>query len=1260
MARWWLFIAACLSAVPAFAGIEIIDLPDTLNTRYDLTWQMTVPARATTPVVLGVEEARGAGYQLRIEKGRAVWSMLGAKPAIKPVEATISLTAGQTYTFTFKRRPDTMALLCNHRLALDGPAPTATAGTLTFKQIPDSVAIDEARYQRVGKCQFGDDYMRPEEERFRRPDTFLNDSIWKVGFYRVANPSERVTDPKTNQPLINPWSLSLFPNVSTSTNGFWYLYNGNGPSWVVANPTMVYPNWDSYYVQAAVRTEYDGEVGLIAAYQDNKNYLLFRWQEREYIPTGKPRAELIAVIDGHEWPLASDQRGFDPSQWYTLRINLGWKRVQALVDGKVLMEAENPGPVEGRVGLYANGAEHPRRPKVDADTASMYMLVDKETGKIINDAADDMRTTSRILFDDVKVEDWMAVGDIFTDSSYPLDGSGKWSVIDGEMQSKSAGRMLTGSYSWSHYVATTRIKIPPGGSAGLLFHMNTDNAGYLWLITAEGQRLQQVVNNYPKNDLDHAAAGLKSGEWADLRVEADGPYVALYLNGTRVMDWYDPNHTAGRCGIYTQTPGTRYRMLAITPLEDPRKRVLVHNHFTKDSWLVTWSSPEAEWYPSFTPRAYVTPGLPAKGGGRPHDQIGAAAPLPTDAPGLYWHKSAYYHDVRLIIPVTRDTLDGQYLHLASNYVATSGYRLRLVTVDKTKAKAQLMRQDKVVGEETFPLTDKSQLIFERRGSYLLLRAQSLDPADTLGEPEVLNEQLVFLYRDPAPLKAEMVGVTVTTPKFPAANVVVESDRIQETFEKSPVGWITQSGVWAVMARYTCQPQWNWYGGFGGNTPTVWSKYRYDGDQNVEVYMGIKMQFDNAPEEYARRYRDMNITICADGQHLNSGYTLIRGGKPTGTQAVTMLLRKGVVIWSSSKPEHLVPPQNRGHRQWPAMRLEKRGAELKVFLDNRLVTTYVDPDPLPGGYVGCWTLDNGIMIGRVNIAAEKMALGTPKAQWPLVLQENLESLPMPKLTLNDTPLAISTFESGLDGWQERKGTCGRMVRERVTASNGSVNTFLKVVNSYPAGDFSVSVPITSVNLDTLPMLHFDYNFDTGAQVNLYVRVMNTWYELLLTGREAQEANVCYATLLGGTADGNWHHLAVDIGKALQEAIFKQTGKQPVDLAPQEMIFADWSALSDLRHYGFGRQPGGMAIRFDNFVFTPRLKGPVTLGWSYPGGVMSQWKTGVDTTAMGIPAQLTPKASLTVTPQTGLHFFHLQGQTGEGKWRPVMTIPLLWNG
>jgi hypothetical protein len=297
---------------------------------------------------------------------------------------------------------------------------------------------------------------------------------------------------------------------------------------------------------------------------------------------------------------------------------------------------------------------------------------------------------------------------------------------------------------------------------------------------------------------------------------------------------------------------------------------------------------------------------------------------------------------------------------------------------------------------------------------------------------------------------------VTDAKLPAAKVEVDSDRIEDPFEYAPTGWISESGIWAVMARYSCQPQWNWFGGFGPYTPTVWSKTRLDGDQVVEAYMGIKMQYDNSSEEYARRYRDVNVTICADGSHLSSGYTVIRAGHLPGPPAArisTVLMRKGVIVKEITDQQWLLPPQGVGHRRWFATRIEKRGNVIKVFLDNKLAMTYEDPEPLSGGYAGIWTFNNGVMIGRANLSAEKMSIGTPRAAAPLAVQEPLDPQPVPQVAVNDTPVKISTFENGLDDCKERPGLTARLIRERTTDPTYGANTYLKVINMYPAGDFS---------------------------------------------------------------------------------------------------------------------------------------------------------------------------------------------------------------
>jgi hypothetical protein len=1258
----WLLLL-CALAIPALADIEIVGLPDELDDCYDLTWTVTVNGAPSKLFVLGIEWADKQGYHLRWEKNLLSWQRLGLQPAVEPVKIPLKSTPGMTTRFTVKRRADTVAVLQDHRLLLVAPAPARGKGECAFLHVPPEFDIDNARYQGVGKPVFGDDFMRTEVKPPTAQTPWVEDATWRVAYYRKDNPGADPRDPATEQPMGVPWQLSLFPDyVTTTSNGFWYLYQGVGPSWVVANPTMVYPFSDRYFVETAVKPEYDSKVGVIAAYQDNQNYLLFCWKQREFMQSNEPLAELIAVVNGEKKVLATSPRGFEPGQWYTLRINLGWQTVQALVDGELLMSAVNPGPVEGRVGLYADGAEKPRRPKLDEVTAVMYIMQDEETKKIVNDAAEAMRTSSIILFDDVRVGEWIAFSSTALDSPYMTTSTGRWKSFGEVSVNTAPGSFITGSPSFTDYTAATRVRLPDRrAAAAMLFNMDDGGAGYVWEITAAGQTLYTVDANARRREVDNSKLGLAPGNWADLRVEAHGPYVRLFFNNQRVLESYDATRVGGRCGLQSKVRDVAFQPLTVTQHEPPRKKQNIQDTFEADRWLSAWSSPEADWYPVVLPAKLVTPA------GATFDQVGYAAPLPTNVPGLYWHKGGHFHDLRVAIPVSPETLKGQTLHLTTDYHDAGGYLLQLAAEEDGKYLARLARTGEPVGDYPFTLGKKSRLVFQRQGIYLLLTVQDLDPEDTNAEPEVLAERPVFVYRDRSPLKAEMIGFTVTDPALAAAKLQVHSDRLEDPFEYAPTSWIAESGVWAVMARYSCQPKWNWFGGFGAYTPTVWSKYRLDGDQVVEAYTGIKMQFDNQPEEYNRRYRDVNMTICADGSHLNSGYTLIRAGRPNGRDMVTLLLRKGVVVQQipadPAKPtpaeqKFLLPPQGQGHRRWFATRMEKRGDTLKVFIDNLLAMTYQDPDPIPGGYAGIWTYNNGIMVGRANIAAEKMSLGSPRAAAPLAMQENLDPLPAPQVTVNNVPVKVATFENGLDDCKERPGLTARLVRERVEDPSGA-NTFLKVVNMYPAGDFSTTLAATPRDLRAAPLLHFDYCFDPGAKVNLYLRRQDKWYEFLLTGREAQEPNVVTAARLTAVADGRWHHFEADMGALLADVVARQTNgdAKTVDLNIQEMIVADWSASADARYYGFGNNVGGMAIRFDNIAFVPALASPLTLNWQLPGMTAPAWRTALDQTSMGAAITETAGAAIELNLKTGRYFYHLQAKDANGQWTPAVHIPLV---
>ena len=506
MVRWlWVLLCGLVFAPVWAAPVDITDLSATPDARYDLSWEL-LPGNGTPAFTLDVEHDGGKpGYTLRLEQGTVTWKQVGAAAPLPPVSAALPTSANSRVLVTLKRRPEQVALLVDHRLVLCAPAPELGGGGAAFSHIANA-QVANARYRNVDRLAFGDDFMRPLDAiNANNAAGWNEDATWKVAYFMRDWPGD-AKDPKMAG-LHSPWLLTIFNQLKTSTNGFWLMYHGVGPSWVITDPKKVYPNWDSYYVQASIRPEYDSTVGLIAAYQDNKNYLIFRWKGRDYTPDGtaKPHAELVAMINGTPHVLGTATRGFDPTQWYTVRINLDWQHVQALVDGEVLIEAKNPGTVEGRIGLFADTVKTPRRPPVDEVTANMYAATD-DKGNVTNDAADALRTTSIVYFDDVVVGDLTAVPDLLRGGQYATSATGLWKPDGDVLNCTAPGHLVAGPASWefdasadktglSHnrYTATTDVRVPENGTAGLMIGLNGAGDGYAWVLTPDGQRLAPVT-----------------------------------------------------------------------------------------------------------------------------------------------------------------------------------------------------------------------------------------------------------------------------------------------------------------------------------------------------------------------------------------------------------------------------------------------------------------------------------------------------------------------------------------------------------------------------------------------------------------------------------------------------------------------------------------------------------------------------------------------------------------------------------------------
>ena len=184
------------------------------------------------------------------------------------------------------------------------------------------------------------------------------------------------------------------------------------------------------------------------------------------------------------------------------------------------------------------------------------------------------------------------------------------------------------------------------------------------------------------------------------------------------------------------------------------------------------------------------------------------------------------------------------------------------------------------------------------------------------------------------------------------------------FTDAPVDWIGE-GTWEPTVRWACDPKWSFLSGWSTGDAVLWHKQQFLGDQSFEAYLGIKMEYPHERATYERRYRDLGITICGDGHNPRSGYTGIFGapdedGHPNRR---TVLLRQGVEVASIRLP---MPSKDTGHREWFQLLIKKQGATVEFWVENSLLLTYVDPEPLAGGVPAIWTTDNGISVARARL------------------------------------------------------------------------------------------------------------------------------------------------------------------------------------------------------------------------------------------------------------------------------------------------------
>jgi hypothetical protein len=706
------------------------------------------------------------------------------------------------------------------------------------------------------------------------------------------------------------WRIRTIKNSLRSANAFRFDGCAAGEP---AIATAGYAFWHDYRFDAACRPSGAGAIGLIF-YRNGRGYYRFEWSAG-----ASGRRRLVRVADDTAAVLMDREGGYVVDQWYKLSVEITRRRIRCFIDGHLVGEVEDDRLVGGGIGLWVDGEQE-------------------------------------CAFDDVEVQSVVSLRDGLHD---PLltdwqQLEGDWEVVDSgwlvgvaDTAATSLAKVVTKEDSWGSCELSAVSRIPSGAAAGLCFCYR-DEVNYY--------RLEVVRDTSPRLALVKVAEGrtsvlaemplpadVNSADGVRLRVFVAQNVVRAYVDGREILPaTWDIGLSTGRVGLCVRDGTAAFSEFAVNPLGVfDRSVVGAQRTFSHEKSMANWASAEGEWL--------AAQGEDADGGGT-----------------TFWHRADVPGDggISVRLPVLDRSSDGPrrvaLLLGADTADSTAGCMALLgSTPDSSNSRLELSFGGRILKARDCPEAWNARILRLQRVGHVVSVWLDGVPELVVHEPEMTIAGLRAGWR------AQGVQIEHEHVSVFSRNVYLDD------FRKAPVNWRTPAGQWDVTVRWECDPRWSFFSGRGGifagndeKLAALWYKPGLPGDFTVEFTVGQKMAREFG--SYADYTRDFNVTICADGRDLISGYTCTLGG---WHNTKTAILRGHDVV--AETEEVLIPRSNSMHRQWFNVKVRKQASIVSFLLDDTLVLEYDDPDPLPGSRVAVWTYNNGVMISRFRVSAEEV-------------------------------------------------------------------------------------------------------------------------------------------------------------------------------------------------------------------------------------------------------------------------------------------------
>ena len=711
------------------------------------------------------------------------------------------------------------------------------------------------------------------------------------------------------EPVSGEWDVYALDNPTRSVNAFSYVgRSARNRALAVAGHRF----WDNYRFTVSAKSKGAGWLGVVFGYVDRENHYRLVWASCD---TGeaKRKVRLLRVHDGKEQVLAERPTpGYRFEQWYVIEIEALDGRVRAKIDDTSLFDVRDSRSHGGRIGLCT---------KSEGETFFDDVVVARA-----KDFLDDFSMSSRGT--------WTALGGEWLMSSEAGDGAEDEPSF--RVDAGTDARVVCGQPTWRRYTLGTEIDPWASGLVGMVFaYLDETRYGLVRLRSAPKPEAELVyVTDGKEKSLARAPLAGLGERVVRAAVSVDDGIVSVTVDGDRVLEAWEPSAASGRVGLYASNSRAGFRKAEVSFAHERVEPVFTANQiFAAETYMAGWAAAQNDWHTT-------------------KEQTGGTEQE------VWWHQVTFPGDTDIWIALEQAAAGKGELSVAlaaAEERLATGYEVALTGGDGWTAK--LRRLGNEVAQGKVPAGTSLGLLRVRRSGALII--------------VYLGEVPVIAWRDAKPLGGWRLGYWASGLAVRNESIEVFCDDVLvDNFTQAATEWRAGHGLWTVSKRWQCDPRWSFFSGACDDGPAaLWHKRAFAGDLTLEFAAAVQMDYSRGfGYSYAS---DLNATICADGQDLDSGYSFVLGG---WKNKKTAIVRGTKVVAETDKPVI----DGGIHYRWWLFRIEKRGGTLRYYLDNNLLLEYTDPEPLNGDRVAVWTYCNGMMLARFRIScAGEKALESPE-------------------------------------------------------------------------------------------------------------------------------------------------------------------------------------------------------------------------------------------------------------------------------------------